>query len=688
MKRFCKLSQYSVAVLLFGIAACAQATDFSIYTDTLQNSFLDYSYGGGSNFAATTPVHSGANSIAFTGNNSNAVSFDHETQALNTTQYPLLHFWVHGGSGGGQHLRLDLQLNGSIVANAVLDTYITGGAIGANAWREVTVNFSLPPLSYSGGFDRIDLQSDVAGTQPVLYLDDLALQTAVVDHIFSNGFESTVIAPAANGMLIEHDVTVAAMVSDRFTWRDSGNKPRVAVLAHNDGQSGPNAGTYQNRGGALREFRYQLPDNSTRIADVTTYGNGGYGGFGYVVSHSSNQFCNGDDSPLGYSIPGTFQRVFEGRHHAIFRFTQNYTHNCSPAGPAQTTLVPVTIDWVFSTGHDHPLWAITHDLSAVAADYLNDDSRAPYGELNIDGQGFTDIDGVAWGDRYKFTSTTAPVTLNSAWTWNTPNTVPYVKLWLVTNDATMGTVQSQNIVQQDAGGYFSVTAMWNKTSVTAGANCEGATYKMPCIDYWPYQSINFNLGPNTSNNNSRLAWGTEYGFLGQTSYHIHGSTYWGGPLPDATQPGWPKKSYSTYIVLGTHSSGPVEAQVTQVETVQGISMTAAIGAVVGSGPAGVNRSDTMTYAPAGYDAVRGALALAAAGNQLDANIAVASGTLKKPLLIVSNYSGAYPTTVRLNGVVLVIDQDYFPSLRGDAQELWITLNSDLTGVSNHFEILP
>jgi len=141
-------------------------------------------------------------------------------------------------------------------------------------------------------------------------------------------------------------------------------------------------------------------------------------------------------------------------------------------------------------------------------------------------------------------------------------------------------------------------------------------------------------------------------------------------------------------VLGTHSSGPVEAQVTQVETVQGISMTAAIGAVVGSGPAGVNRSDTMTYAPAGYDAVRGALALAAAGNQLDANIAVASGTLKKPLLIVSNYSGAYPTTVRLNGVVLVIDQDYFPSLRGDAQELWITLNSDLTGVSNHFEILP
>ena len=61
-------------------------------------------------------------------------------------------------------------------------------------------------------------------------------------------------APAsANTLLIEHDVTVGAMVSDRFTCRDAANQPRVAVLAHNDGQTGP-GGT---RGGELREFRYE-----------------------------------------------------------------------------------------------------------------------------------------------------------------------------------------------------------------------------------------------------------------------------------------------------------------------------------------------------------------------------------------------------------------------------------------------
>ena len=83
------------------------------------------------------------------------------------------------------------------------------------------------PLSYSGAFDRIDLQSDVAGTQPVLYLDDVHL-----------------VPPSAaptSLLQVERDVTVGAMVSDRFTWQDAAGQPRVAVLAHNDGPRGPAA---------------------------------------------------------------------------------------------------------------------------------------------------------------------------------------------------------------------------------------------------------------------------------------------------------------------------------------------------------------------------------------------------------------------------------------------------------------
>ena len=60
---------------------------------------------------------------------------------------------------------------------------------------------------------------------------------------------------------IDHDVTVDTMVSDRFTWRDAAGQPRAAVLAHNDGQTGP-GGT---RGGELREFRYETPEGTRAV---------------------------------------------------------------------------------------------------------------------------------------------------------------------------------------------------------------------------------------------------------------------------------------------------------------------------------------------------------------------------------------------------------------------------------------
>jgi PKD domain len=661
-----------IGALALLAAVAAQAQDVTVYDDALQNGFVSWSYGGGTSFASTGAVHTGSYSISFDQSAySSAISFAHPGGSYTVAQYPTLHFWVHGGATGNQKLQVVLQLGGVIQASAALDTYITGGAIAAGAWREVTVGFALAPLSYSGSFDRVDLEGNVASPQPILYVDDVSL--------------------VPNAIQIEHDVTVASMVSDRFTWLDGANQPRVAVLAHNDGQTGP-GGT---RGGELREFRYQTPGGQRVVAASSS----GASGFGYVVSHpDGTEACMPgapDTSALGHFISGTFTRVFEGLHHAILRFTQTYPRYCAlGAAPVAPLDIPVTMEWVFSTGHDNPLWALTWDLSGVPADALSDDSRGPYGELLFDGAASeaaqSTVAGVGWGDRYKFASTTNPVTMNSAWTWNVANTIPYVKLWTTAVDATMGTVQTQTITQQDAGGYWG-TNRWNTTS--AGGNActvaiGGVDHLMPCDFNWPYQSINYSLsGVSTPTSNSRLAWGTNFGFLGQTQYLTQGSAYYGGPLPDTTAPGWPRKSYSNYVVLGTHSSGPVEGQVTQVETVQSLTLSATVGSVVTSGPAGAARADNVTYAPAGYNHVYGALAFAASGNRLDANIAVGTGTLKKPLLILGSYTGAYPT-IKLDGVTLVSDVDYFPSLRAGASELWITLNRDLLGATNHLEVLP
>jgi hypothetical protein len=159
-------------------------------------------------------------------------------------------------------------------------------------------------------------------------------------------------APAARaqgGLLVAHDLVVDSMVSDRFTWHDSTGKRRVIVLAHNDGQVGPGG----SRGGEMRLFKYRLPDGSKRVVHAS---GSAFAGFGYVVSHpeDSERCIHGpgiDTSALGHLFPGTFTRVFEGRHHAIFRFTQDYPRYCAvgtkPAAPLQ---VPVTIEWVVVNG--------------------------------------------------------------------------------------------------------------------------------------------------------------------------------------------------------------------------------------------------------------------------------------------------------------------------------------------------
>jgi hypothetical protein len=211
------------------VAAPAQAQTQTIYDDLMQNGWANYSYNGGFDFAATAFVHGGTKSISYVPDDvPNAVSLALPFAAgdVTTAQYPVLHFWIHAGPTGGQQLGISLGRSDTdeeieaIVAFGSLTGYIAGGVVAANQWREVTVNLTQAPLSYNGSFDRIDIYTDNFD-QPVLYMDDFTLTQAGAP-------------PPVNALQVEHDVTVASMLSDRFTWRDSRNEPRVAVLAHND----------------------------------------------------------------------------------------------------------------------------------------------------------------------------------------------------------------------------------------------------------------------------------------------------------------------------------------------------------------------------------------------------------------------------------------------------------------------
>lgn len=159
--------------------ATAPTQNFVVFDDAARNGFDPaFSFGGGADFTHATTVYAGTTSIAYTGNASfNAVAFARAGPPdLLTSQYHTLRFFVHGGTAGGQQLRLyvkrDAETGDTLIVEGELDRYIDGGAIVAGQWREVRV--PLAAFGVTGGFDRIDIQTD-AGAQPVLYLDQIEL---------------------------------------------------------------------------------------------------------------------------------------------------------------------------------------------------------------------------------------------------------------------------------------------------------------------------------------------------------------------------------------------------------------------------------------------------------------------------------------------------------------------------------
>lgn len=187
---------------------------------------------------------------------------------------------------------------------------------------------------------------------------------------------------------------------DQYAWTDASGRRRSAILARNNVSGG----------GMLDRYFYQIATTASRTVNALA---GGAGGFGYVVSHLAcmndcgatpdTQFCEsnrviGDDSPLGLGFTGTYSVKFAGTHHAIQEFKSTHPRCTGPHPTAPKFVrydVPVTIQWRFVNGTDHPLWSVTWDRSSVPvsvplAQQIEGDSRGPYGEMDFDGSNGSD----------------------------------------------------------------------------------------------------------------------------------------------------------------------------------------------------------------------------------------------------------------------------------------------------------
>lgn len=105
-------------------------------------------------------------------------------------------------------------------------------------------------------------------------------------------------------------------------------------------------------------------------------------------------------------------------------------------------------------------------------------------------------------------------------------------------------------------------------------------------------------------------------------------------------------------------------------------MGASIGSVKLIGPAGIARSDTVTWAPPGYNPAYGTFELLAVGNALNVTLTPNQGLVRNPIFVIDNFTAA-SVQIRYDGNLAVADLDYFASLDAVNNRLWLTVRRDL-----------
>lgn len=368
-------------------------------------------------------------------------------------------------------------------------------------------------------------------------------------------------------------VTVNGFVVDRYTWRDSRNRPRSVSLKR---QGNGNPGN----GGYAVQMTYQV--NNGGVWQTITANAPAGEGFGYFVSHERYRtFTDGsyntiarrvfgvDDSPLGRGFPVVGRRMaLANPNAAAHRFTQNYPRygtvnpiakgpdgedvSPTPIAPAQNRLyqLPITLTWYFEDGKDYPRIVTVVSMENIPGpDRVNFDVRGPYGVLQFDNNQNRVITGVAWADRYFFRSLASPLTRNRNWNWNAANQFGRYNA-MFAGGFEMGLYEPRRFASSALVHGFAFGRA--KTSANYSCAAAGNVQRLPCDWEWPYQGAQYSLpydNLNGTTNYKKIAWGSApYYGTGPSLTRVYDSstTYqdFNGFPADR------RIAYSTCVVLG------------------------------------------------------------------------------------------------------------------------------------------
>jgi hypothetical protein len=166
----CLWSCWLLAALALQLTARA---DQIIYDDALENGWQNWGWAT-LNYANTSPVHSGSDSISvtITTNTFQAIYIAHA--AFDSSPYTNLVFWINGGSTGGQQLKVQGHANGAAQASTNLPPLV------ANTWQQFTIPLAILGVANSPNMDGFWIQDRIGSVQPTFYVDDISLVTNAV----------------------------------------------------------------------------------------------------------------------------------------------------------------------------------------------------------------------------------------------------------------------------------------------------------------------------------------------------------------------------------------------------------------------------------------------------------------------------------------------------------------------------
>jgi hypothetical protein len=155
------------------IIAGATPTSLTVYGDSLAAGWGNASWTATVNFANTSPVHSGADSIGLTVTGAWGALYVY-TNPVDLTPFKTFTFSAQASTAGQSYIVALVDTTGNFI-QALLPLTAYGGDPVVGAWK--TYNIPLTDLGANGKqIGGIVIQDGLGKAQPIVYLDDIAFK--------------------------------------------------------------------------------------------------------------------------------------------------------------------------------------------------------------------------------------------------------------------------------------------------------------------------------------------------------------------------------------------------------------------------------------------------------------------------------------------------------------------------------